>query len=249
MKFPLTEPHQLQQDEAYFYIKEDDHDLKLRFHDYGEIYKRPGLYEQLFYDRLRCSSPKKVCSVLQKVLTENHVETDELRVLDLGAGNGIVGEILQTARVIGVDISKEAYIACVRDRPGVYDAYYVADFCNIDSLTAQELNEWRIDCLTCVAALGFGDIPTKAFATAYNFVKNGGWIAFNIKETFMQESDVSGFSRLIKHLLVTDTLEVHHLERYRHRISIDGRPLFYYVIVGKKEFDISPEILRELECA
>jgi len=43
-------------------------------------------------------------------------------------------------------------------------------------------------------------------------------------------------------------LEVHHLERYKHRISIDGRPLFYYVVVGKKEFDISPKIMLDLEC-
>ena len=248
IRFPVSEPHQLQQDESFFYLKENDQELTLRFHEYGEIYKRPGLYEQLFYQRLKCQSPKKVCSVLGKVLADNHVELSELRVLDLGAGNGMVGEILQTARVIGIDISHEAYSACERDRPGIYDAYYVADLCNIDAITQQELNDWQIDCLTCVAALGFGDIPTKAFATAYNIVQSGGWIAFNIKETFMQESDVSGFSRLIKHLLITDTLEVHHLERYRHRISIDGRPLFYYVVVGKKEFDISPKVMLELEC-
>ncbi len=62
----------------------------------------------------------------------------------------------------------------------------------------------------------------------------------------MRESDTSGFSRLVKHLLVNDTLEVHHLERYRHRISIDGRPLFYYAVVGKKRYDISPEVLMDL---
>jgi len=74
-------------------------------------------------------------------------------------------------------------------------------------------------------------------------------VAFNIKDTFLQESDVSGFSRLTKHLLTTDTLEVHHLERYRHRISIEGLPLFYYALVGKKEADISPETMRLFEAA
>ncbi|OGA52564.1 MAG: methyltransferase [Betaproteobacteria bacterium RIFCSPLOWO2_12_FULL_63_13] len=247
VSFPPSEPAQLGQDEAYFYLVEDGQEIRLRFHDYGEIYKRPGLYEQLFYQRLKCASPKTVCGILANVLRASRVEMSELRVLDLGAGNGMVGELLEVARVIGIDISREAYVACERDRPGAYDAYYVTDLCNLSDATRQELLDWQIDCLTCVAALGFGDIPTKAFSTAFNLVKPGGWVAFNIKETFLQESDVSGFSRLTKHLLVSDTLEVHHLERYRHRISIDGHPLFYYALVGKKETDISREILREFE--
>ncbi|WP_417909443.1 class I SAM-dependent DNA methyltransferase [Candidatus Electronema sp. PJ] len=248
IKLPVTSPHQLGQDEAFFNLVENGQEIQLRFHDYPELYKRPGLYEQLFYQRLKCNSPKKVVEILSKVLRENHVEMSELRVLDLGAGNGMAGELLQVARVVGVDISQEAYAACERDRPGEYDAYYVTDLCNVNLTTQEELDDWQIDCLTCVAALGFGDIPIKAFATAFNFVKDGGWVAFNIKETFLQESDQSGFSRLTKHLLVSDTLEVHHLERYQHRISIDGRPLFYYALVGKKESDISPQVLSELEC-
>lgn len=247
VSFPPSEPARLGQDEAYFYLVEDGQEIRLRFHDYGEIYNRPGLYEQLFYQRLKCASPKTVCGILANVLRASRVEMSELRVLDLGAGNGMVGELLEVARVIGIDISREAYVACERDRPGAYDAYYVTDLCNLSDATRQELLDWQIDCLTCVAALGFGDIPTKAFSTAFNLVKPGGWVAFNIKETFLQESDVSGFSRLTKHLLVSDTLEVHHLERYRHRISIDGHPLFYYALVGKKETDISREILREFE--
>jgi predicted TPR repeat methyltransferase len=190
-----------------------------------------------------------VSDILAKVLTANRVEMSELRVLDLGAGNGMVGELLPVARVIGIDISPEAREACERDRPGDYDAYYVADLCNMDEAALQDLRDWRLDCLTCVAALGFGDIPTKAFATAFNLVKPGGWVAFNIKDTFLQESDVSGFSRLTKHLLTTDVLEVHHLERYRHRISIEGYPLFYYALIGKKESDISPETMRQFESA
>jgi hypothetical protein len=51
---------------------------------------------------------------------------------------------------------------------------------------------------------------------------------------------------LLKHLLVSDTLQVHHLERYRHRISIDGRALFYYVLVGRKASDISATVLDDL---
>jgi len=59
----------------------------------------------------------------------------ELRVLDLGAGNGMVGEELkkqEVSRLVGVDIIPEAYEATIRDRPGLYDAYYIEDFTKLD---------------------------------------------------------------------------------------------------------------------
>lgn len=249
IKFPTSKPHELGQDEAFFTLTENEQDAVLRFHDYAELYKRPGLYEQLFYTRLKCISPKKVADILGKVLKENRAEITELRVLDIGAGNGMFGEQLHgagVARVIGIDICEEARMACERDRPGIYDAYYLSDLCDLDDQAKQELISWNIDCLSCVAALGFGDIPAKAFANAFNLVAQGGWVAFNIKESFLQESDNSGFSRLVKALLLNDALEVHHLERYRHRISIDGRPLYYYALVGKKEFDIPETIMADI---
>ncbi|MGE0098134.1 MAG: class I SAM-dependent methyltransferase [Hydrogenophaga sp.] len=247
IRFPITEPHRLDQDEAYFSLCEEDQSLKLRFHDYGEIYKREGLYEQLFYERLKCSSPRKVGDILSKVLRDNRVEMTELRVLDLGAGNGMFGEQLHqggVARIVGADIAEEARLACERDRPGIYDAYYTCDFCDLSEASRVELESWHFDCLSCVAALGFGDVPVTAFANAYNLIAPGGWVAFNIKETFLLESDTSGFSRLVKTLLMNDALEVHHLERYRHRISLDGRPLFYYALVGRKESNIPATLIE-----
>lgn len=241
VKFPVTKPHSLQQDEAYFILCENGGEREIHFHDYAEIYNHKGLYEQLFYDRLKCISPAMVCDILRNVLMQNHVEMSELRVLDVGAGNGMVGEQLiklGIARVIGVDILSEACSACERDRPGAYDAFYVVDLENMDDSSIADFQAWRIDCMTTVAALGFQDIPPIAFSRAYNLVKTGGWIAFNIKETFLQVSDTSGFSTLVKDMLMTDILEIHHLERYRHRISIDGRPLYYYALVGKKERNI-----------
>jgi SAM-dependent methyltransferase len=246
ISLPLTEPGTLDQNEAFFILNEEGQDIQLRFHDYGELYRRPGLYEQLFYGRLRCVSPQKAHEVLTKVLETNHVELSTLRVLDLGAGNGMVGELLDAARVIGVDITEDARDACKRDRPHAYDAYYVVDMCQPEPALLDEIKHWQIDCMTCVAALGFGDIPVEAFANTFNLVKNQGWVVFNIKETFLRENDTSGFSRLVKQLLVADTLEIHHLERYRHRISIDGRPLYYYVLVGRKQADILPEVITGL---
>ena len=238
ISFPITEPGALAQDQSYFLLREDDEVLRLRFHDYAEIYKRPGLYEQLFYERLRCSSPGKARDVLLKVLADNQQDVHGLRVLDLGAGNGMMGELLDAARVIGVDILPEARAACERDRPHAYDAYYVTDMTRLDADMAQQMKSWQLDGLTCIAALGFGDIPVAAFAQAFNLVSPGGWIVFNIKETFLHEGERTGFSRLVKELMFSETLELHHLERYRHRLSIDGAPLFYFLMAGRKRSDI-----------
>lgn len=246
LRFPSCEPHLLSQDEAYFILQEDGIETTIRFHEYAKLFDRPGLYEQLFYDRLKCISPTKVCDLLENVLHQNHAEMSELRVLDVGAGNGMAGEILMKkgiARLIGIDILDEARDACERDRPGVYDAYYVTDLTALDQTTKHALEEWRTDCMITIAALGFHDIPPIAFAVAFNLVQDGGWIAFNIKETFLHDTDSSGFSRLVKDMLVSDILAVHHLERYRHRFSIDGRPLYYYALIGRKEKPIPLDTL------
>lgn len=227
----------LDQDEAYFHLTEDGEDRILRFHDYGAIYRRPGLYEQLFYERLKCQSPGKVASVLTSVLKEEGHQASALRVLDLGAGNGMSGEALNVrgaARLVGVDIEPEALKALERDRPGLYDAYYIADFTDLDDDRRSEIEEWSLDCLFCVAALGFGDIPPAAFLTALNLVEKDAWVAFNIKETFLNQDDTSGFSTMIRSLILSDHLDLYHLERYRHRLSIDGTPLHYFAIVARK---------------
>lgn len=247
IRFPAADCRELTQDEAFFYLRENGDSVELRFHDYEQIYQRPGLYEQLFYQRLRCTSPAKAAELLARVLSNNNEHVNSLRVLDLGAGNGMVGELLDAARVVGIDISRSAQIACERDRPHAYDAYYVQDLSSPGSAALADLQRWNFNCMTCIAALGFGDIPVPAFAHAFNLVGNAGWVAFNIRDTFMSEADRSGFSRLIKHLLASNTMELHHLERYRHRLSSEGDPLFYYMLVGRKHADIDIDRLDEFQ--
>jgi predicted TPR repeat methyltransferase len=227
-------------------LQENDNKEKIRFHDYDKIYNIPGLYEQVFYDRLKCVSPSKVSSILYSTVNQTAENFSELRVLDLGAGNGMMGEELKkhgVARLIGVDIIPEAYEATLRDRPGLYDAYYVEDFCNLDPDIKEEIQQWHLDCMVTVAALGFGDIPTTAFIEAFNIIKSEGWIAFNIKETFLDASDDSGFSRMIRELIFSEYLDIYHIERYRHRNSIEGEPLFYFAIAGRKNADVPSEFL------
>ncbi len=100
--------------------------------------------------------------------------------------------------------------------------------------------------MTVVAALGVDDIPPDAFAGGFNLVSSPGWVAFNIKEDFVCEADQSGFCKLIGILEEKEILAIHERHRYRHRFCQDGTPLDYYAIVGKKQTDISTDILAEL---
>lgn len=247
IQFPKQEAADLKQDETYFYLQGSTGQRKIRFHDYDEIYQVQGLYEQIFYDRLKCTSPVKVATILESAIKQSEDNFSELRVLDLGAGNGMMGEELKKhgiSRLIGVDIITEAYEATIRDRPGLYDAYYVEDFTKLDEDVKEDIASWQCDCMVTVAALGFGDIPTKAFINAFNIIQTEGWIGFNIKESFFDIRDESGFSKMIRELIFSKYLDVYHIERYRHRLSIEGIPLYYFAIAARKKADVPDEFLE-----
>ena len=101
--------------------------------------------------------------------------------------------------------------------------------------------------MVTVAALGFGDIPVKAFIEAFNIINEKGWVAFNIKETFFDKTDETGFSRMMRELIFSEYLDVYHIERYRHRLSIDGEPLFYFAIAGRKNADVTEDFLQSID--
>jgi predicted TPR repeat methyltransferase len=174
--------------------------------------------------------------LLGRALHSDREPLTELRVLDLGAGNGMMGEQLKgegVARLVAVDIIPEARDAAYRDRPTVYDAYYVADLVELDPDLRHDLSEWRFDCLTCVAALGFGDIPPRCFFNAVKLIRAGGWLAFNIKQSFLDADEQTGFARLVRALIFSKYVDIYHLELYRHRLSMEGTQLFYYALVGR----------------
>jgi SAM-dependent methyltransferase len=250
IQFPPADVRELCQDEVYFYLLDGASKEKIRLHDYDRIFSVPGLYEQVVYERLKCQSPKTVVDVFRHSVSQSQQSLNELRVLDLGAGNGMVGDELKkqgVSRLVGVDIIPEAQAATERDRPGVYDAYYVMDFCSLSDDERDDLRAWSFDSLVSVAALGFGDIPGRAFLEAFNMVGKDGWVAFNIKETFLDRSDDSGFSQLIRELIFSEYLDLYHLERYRHRYSIEGEPLYYFALGGKKTGDVSPSFTDALD--
>lgn len=236
----------LAQDEEWVVVNTDDGWRKIRLHDYQEVFSVPGLYERWVYQILGCGSPAKVRSLLAQALDEAGESPGSLVVLDLGAGNGCVAEELAGMGVesfVGVDIHDEARDAAHRDRPGLYEDYVVGDLTDLGPAEERTLRGHRFNCLTCVAALGFGDIPVDVFAEAYNRVEDAGWIAFNVKTDFLEASDTSGFARLVRAMIAGGRLELARRETYLHRLATDGEGLEYAAFVGRKRGDITAELL------
>ena len=98
--------------------------------------------------------------------------------------------------------------------------------------------------MTCVAALGFGDIPPRAFLNTIKLIRTGGWLAFNIKQSFLDATEQTGFSRLVRALIFSKYLDIYHLELYRHRLSMEGTQLFYYALVGRLTAPIPDDFLQ-----
>lgn len=249
VEFPEVEPGSLTQDTEWCWLSRNGTRQKIRFHDYDEIYAIPGLYEHLFYDTLRCTSPRVVVSLLEEAVVKANRSFTELVVLDVGAGNGLVGEALAARKarsVIGVDIIPEAAEAAHRDRPEVYDDYVVADLTHLPNAARAQLQTAGLNCLTTVAALGFGDIPPQAFAQAFNLISTPGWVAFNLKRNFVSETDTTGFSDLIRRMVDAGVLRIQAEREYQHRLSVTGEPLHYVAFVGRKQADIQPDWMEGL---
>jgi SAM-dependent methyltransferase len=242
IRFP-DDGRSLDQDQEWFEVEHDGQCRRLRIHDYAALYAEPGLYEALVYETLKCRSPRRIVDLLRTVLKDWPGALDKLRILDLGAGNGIVAERLReagTSHIVGLDLIPEAARAAARDRPGVYDDYLVADLTNLSTGHEQRLSNHSLNCLVTVAALGFGDVPTMAFARAYNFIADGGWLAMTIKEDFLEPSEGGGFGRLVHQMIAHGTLEVQAHHRYCHRVSIANEKLFYVALVARKLQPVPP---------
>lgn len=243
LRLPAASPGRLTQDEEWCEVCVDGVWRSIRFHEYGALYEIPGLYERLFYDQLECRSPRTIRELLSSELDRAGADPSELIVLDLGAGNGMVGEQLaelDARSIVGIDLIEQAAAATERDRPGVYDDYLVADLTELEAEEREQLAGWGFNCLTTVAALGFDDIPPEAFAVAYELIEPGGWIAFTIKEDFLTHRDASGFERLIRRALDEGTLDLRAQRRYRHRLSSTGHPLHYVAMIAIKAGELTP---------
>lgn len=238
--FSLVEGELRSQDEESVIVRyEDGSTEQMRIHEYGRVYAIPGLYEKVVHEALECRSPEQIASMLTTELADAPESPGDLRIFDVGAGNGVVAEELSRhgfSYFVGLDIYPEAEEAAQRDRPGLYADYLTADVTNLSEAERSRLLGHDLNAMLCVAALGFGDIPPAAFAEAINLVSDDALVVFTINEAFLTEGDdASGFSGYIRSLESSESLRILEQTHFQHRISVGGEPLHYVAVVARKQ--------------
>ena len=126
---------------------------------------------------------------LKEHLTSNPASSDlvgPLDILDVAAGNGIVGAELRKQltdkpgirRLIGTDLLESARSAALRDRPDVYDNYVAADLTQPHASGLPPSSDIVIIC----AALGPGDadLPLEAVDGAITLLREGGLLTLTV---------------------------------------------------------------------
>ena len=226
--------------EEYFWLNQNGTKRKLRLHDYAEVYQIPYLYEHLM-ERLDSQSHVMLASLLVEEFTEAGDKVEDMIVLDMGAGSGLVGKSLFNLgikSIVGIDILFEAAQAACQQYPGIYENYYVENLSNLTEMTKQALNSRGFNSLICCSALSNNHIPAKALSVVFNQVVPNGCIAFNVAKYFWEDNTQTGFRQ--QHSWVEDhsIFEIMRMHSYRHRFYTDGRPLEYFAIVGRKKSNI-----------
>ena len=200
-------------DEETFEVTFDDGRIeRFTMHDYGRVYAVPGLYEEVVQRMLGCATPDKIAELLARCAT------GELRVLDLGAGNGVSGEALAAAGlrpVVAVDLEPEARAATLRDRPGLYDLVLTADIAALDDDDAAAVRALRPNALTLVGALGNDHVAPAGLAAAASLLTDDALIAY----AYPDYEDDATLQAALADLGALAELE---RERYVHRRTAAG---------------------------
>ncbi|QIZ02174.2 class I SAM-dependent methyltransferase [Streptomyces sp. S1D4-11] len=216
------------------YIALSEHEM-VHLHEYARIYAVPGLYEHVVQERLQCRSPEVAAAGFLRAVARLGLEPGSMTVLDVGAGTGLVGELVRrdgVAQVVGVDSLPAARVASLRDRPGVYADYVVGDFLRDDALR-EALRPYVLGGLVSAGAFGGTHATPQALENALAVLPPGAPVAFTIDERWMDESDPDGFGAAVERLVAVGGLAVMERTRFQHRVTTTGEPIFYQLVVGR----------------
>ncbi len=216
---------------------------QVRFRGDARLWEWPGVYERLVRTQLRGNAPGAVCHLLDRQLRAAAKPVTDLRVIDLGAGNGWMGEELSTLgvrQVVGIDASAAAAIAAERDHPDVYQSYLVLDMRRLSEGQRDELMNYDFNCLVSVDALAADEPAPNAFTEAFNLLAPDGWVAFHLNAETAEGGRDSRFARTIHRMIQSGAMNVTTQQRYRHRFTTHGTPLFHVAVVARKVRDFEP---------
>jgi hypothetical protein len=225
-------------DGEYVAVRKDGCDeVILDLHDYARLYEVPGLYEHIVQELLGCRSPQVAAEGLARALTRLALDPADVTLLDLGAGTGIVGEIVRglgVAAVVGLDALAAARAACLRDRPAIYRDYLVGDLADPRPELLAQLRHHRPGGLVSAGAFGGTHVPATALVNALALLPAGAPVVFTIDERWMRTDGPGGFRTPVTQLLASGQLRLFERSHFRHRLTTSGSPIRYELLVAAR---------------
>jgi SAM-dependent methyltransferase len=216
---------------------------QVRFRGDSRLWEWPRVYETLVRNLLRGNAPGAIAHLLDRQLRAAGRRAADLRTIDLGAGNGWMGEELASlgiGEVVGVDATAAAAAAAERDHPDVYKSYLVLDMRRLSEAQRDELMNFDFNCMVCVDALAADEPAPNAFTEGFNLLAPDGWVAFHLSAETAEGGRDSRFARLIHRMIQSGAMNVATQQRYRHRFSSHGQPIFHVGVVARKVRDFEP---------
>ena len=223
-------------DGEYVALHEDgSDDAIVHLHDYTRLYEVPGLYEHIVQELLDCRSPQVAVEGLAQALHRLGLDPADLTLLDLGAGTGLVGELvdgLGVGAVVGLDALPAARAAYLRDRPGSYRDYLVGDLADPSPELLARLRKHRPNGLISAGAFGGTHAPATALLNALALLPAGAPVVFTIDERWMRTDGPGGFRTPVSELLASGELELFERAQFRHRLTTAGKPIRYELLIA-----------------
>jgi SAM-dependent methyltransferase len=207
----------------------------VHLHDYDRIYAIPGLYERIVQGLLCCTSPQVVADALARTLQGHGLDPVGVRLLDLGAGTGLVAQLVGEhgiTDVIGLDPLESARRACARDRPGLYRDYLVADLAHPSESLVSRLAALRPNALTAAGAFGGTHATANVLRVALGLLPSGAPVVFTIDRKWTSADGPGGFRTPLAELISSGALVLVERSRFQHRLSTSGEPIVYEVFAG-----------------
>jgi SAM-dependent methyltransferase len=207
----------------------------VHLHDYARIYATPGLYERIVQELLECRSPQVCAQAFARSLTLLGIDPSGVLLLDVGAGTGLVGELvagLGLAGVVGIDLLAAARCAASRDRPGAYREYLVGDLAEAGATVLERLRRHRFGGMIAAGALGGTHMPPVALERALGLLAPGAPVVFSIDERWSATDEPGGFRTPLARMIGSGRLRLLERSRFRHRRTTTGEPVHYELIVA-----------------
>ena len=229
-------PGEDQTQESLLVRHADGTEEAFRLHEYDRVYAVPGLYEEVVQERLRCASPRTLAELLLACAASGGLRPADIAVFDLGAGNGVMGEALQERGVptlVASDNITEARDAALRDRPDLYREYVVGDTDDLPQVP-QLIREHGLNTLVAAGALGLGHISADSFHRLWSRSPAGAWFAVTL-HVDLSEPGGSDFGDYLAGFEDRDDGgEIVVRTRFRHRLTMAGKPIIYVAIIARK---------------